>query len=40
MKHLTHYPDYQLTYNLLLENGFDENTTSLYALELIDKKKI
>ncbi len=40
MKHLTLYPDYQLTYDLLQENNFDENTTLLYALELIDKKKI
>jgi len=40
MKHLTLYPDFQLTYDLLLENDFDENTTLLYTLDLIDKKKI
>lgn len=40
MKHLTHYPDYQLTYEKLVSLNFDENAAVLYALELIEKKKI
>ncbi|HUU78456.1 MAG TPA: hypothetical protein VMX55_08915 [candidate division Zixibacteria bacterium] len=40
LKHLTHYPDFQLTYEKLVSLTFDENAAVLYALELIEKKKI
>ncbi|NHJ04279.1 MAG: hypothetical protein EAX90_05615 [Candidatus Heimdallarchaeota archaeon] len=40
MKHLTHYLDYQLTYEKLATLNFDENAAVLYALELMEKKKI
>ena len=39
-EHLTHTPDFQLTYEKLSLYNFDENASLLYALELIEKKKI
>lgn len=40
MKHLLHHPDFEITHKLLQEYSFDENTSLLYALKLIEEKKI
>ncbi|MBN1329417.1 MAG: hypothetical protein JXA54_08080 [Candidatus Heimdallarchaeota archaeon] len=39
-EHLTHTPDFQLTYEKLSSYNFDENASILYALKLIEEKKI
>ncbi|MFW9923456.1 MAG: hypothetical protein ACFFDW_09255 [Candidatus Thorarchaeota archaeon] len=35
--HLTLKPDFELNYDLLIKYNFDENTTLLYALDMIKK---
>jgi hypothetical protein len=40
MKHLTHEPDFKITYEKLMEYNFDVNSILLYALDLIKEKKI
>jgi hypothetical protein len=40
MKHIPHIPDFPLNYEKLCSYNFDKNATLLYALDLIEEKKI